>query len=366
MGIRAANREYERWMKAQLRGDIVEDDIKKKHKKMRQSAFAFLRATYWRWAETILDVCPDLTDAPPVLAVGDIHLENFGTWTDGEGRIVWGVNDYDEIAEMPYILDLVRLATSAALATTPGHLSLKAICTNIFDGYEQGLDAPEAFVLDQKHMWLRKRFIVSEAQRALFWQRIENQYHALLAKKKPELPPAHWVKLFAAAVPDPAMTLSYWRHSVGCGSLGRPRWLAFGSWQGGPVLRECKALVQSGWTRVHRDGGGRIRLNEIATGRYRSPDPWYQASGNILVRRLSPNNRKIYVEDRREAAQLLHPDLLWAMGRDLAAIHLGVRDRRDALKKDLQKRKARWFRTHVETATEFVDREFAEYRKSAR
>ena len=62
---------------------------------------------------TILNVCPDLANAPSVLAVGDIHLENFGTWRDAEGRLVWGVNDYDEAAEMPYILDLVRLAVSA-------------------------------------------------------------------------------------------------------------------------------------------------------------------------------------------------------------------------------------------------------------
>ena len=84
------------------------------------------------------------------------------------------------------------------------------------------------------------------------------------------------------------------------------------------------------------------------------------------MRRLSANNRKIDVADRRDAARLLHPDLLWAMGRDLAAVHLGVRDRRDAFKKDLQKRKARWFRTNVETATEFVAREFAEFKKSAK
>ena len=68
------------------------------------------------------------------------------------------------------------------------------------------------------------------------------------------------------------------------------------------------------------------------------------------MRRLSPNNRKINVEDRRDAARLLHPDLLWAMGRDLAAVHLGARDRRDALHKDLEKRKRRWFRAHVEAA----------------
>jgi uncharacterized protein (DUF2252 family) len=84
MGIRAANLEYERWHKTQLRGDIIESALDKKHKTMRASAFSFLRATYWRWAETILDICPDLADGPAVRAVGDIHLENFGTRRDEE------------------------------------------------------------------------------------------------------------------------------------------------------------------------------------------------------------------------------------------------------------------------------------------
>ena len=55
-------------------------------------------------------------DAPRVLSVGDLHLENFGTWRDADGRLAWGVNDFDEAAVMPYVLDLVRLATSIQLA----------------------------------------------------------------------------------------------------------------------------------------------------------------------------------------------------------------------------------------------------------
>ncbi len=365
MGIREANRQYERWLAAQLKGEAVIDDLGKKQKKMCGSAFSFLRATYWRWAETILNVCPDLASAPAALAVGDIHLGNFGTWRDQEGRLIWGVNDYDEAAEMPCILDLVRLATSATLATTPNQIPLKVICANILDGYEHGIESPEAFVLDRQHMWLRTRFVVSEAERAMFWQKIENRYHDLLAKKKVEQPSTRWLKLFAAALPDATVTLAYWRRTAGTGSLGRPRWLGYGTWRGGPLLREAKALVPSGWTRVHGDGT-RLRLNDIAVGKYRAPDPWYKASGNLLMRRLSPNNRKINVEDRRDAVRLLHPDLLWAMGRDLAAIHLGARDRRDALKKDLEKRKRRWFRANVEAAAEFVAREYAEWKKSAK
>src|SRR5262245_32358222 len=54
----------------------------------------------------------DLTDAPRLLAVGDLHVENFRTWRDAEGRLVWGVNDFDEVAEMPYAVDLVRLVAA--------------------------------------------------------------------------------------------------------------------------------------------------------------------------------------------------------------------------------------------------------------
>lgn len=363
MSIQSANKTYEEWLTKALKGDVVKDDLQSKHEAMSANAFSFLRATYWRWAEKILDVCPELGKAPAVLAVGDIHLENFGTWTDREGRIVWGVNDYDEAADMPYVLDLVRLATSASLAATPSQISLRAICSNILGGYAHGLDEPKAIVLDREHLWLRVRFIVDEIAREKFWQKIEDQY--LHAKKHPERPGKDWLKVFARALPDRSVALTYWPRTAGTGSLGRPRWLGYGVWHGGPLLREGKALVPSGWVRAH-GRGSRLFLNDIAHGHFRSPDPWYAATGSLLMRRLSPNNRKINVEDRRDAARLLHPDLLWSMGRDLAAIHLGSRDRREALKADLQKRKRRWFRAQVEAATKFVAREYAEWRKSAK
>src|ERR1700704_2230121 len=96
MSFCAANRAYEAWLKAQC--DVVESDLRYKHKRMRKSPFIFLRATFFRWAQQIERVCPDLTTAPRVLSVGDIHIENFGTWRDREGRLVWGINDFDEAA----------------------------------------------------------------------------------------------------------------------------------------------------------------------------------------------------------------------------------------------------------------------------
>jgi uncharacterized protein (DUF2252 family) len=58
---------------------------------MAEAAFPFLRATFYRWMQIWPEVCPDLAKAPHVLGIGDLHVENFGTRRDAEGRLVWGV-----------------------------------------------------------------------------------------------------------------------------------------------------------------------------------------------------------------------------------------------------------------------------------
>ena len=101
---------------------------------------------------------PDLTNAPVVLAVGDLHVENFGTWRDQEGRLVWGVNDFDEAFDLPYTNDLVRLALSAHLAISANHLALRPAdaCEAILKGYAKGLkEGGSPFVLAERHQWLR-------------------------------------------------------------------------------------------------------------------------------------------------------------------------------------------------------------------
>ena len=85
----------------------MEADLEAKHQIMAQDAFSFLRGTYYRWAQVWPKVCEPLTQTPPVLAVGDLHVENFGTWRDTDGRLVWGMNDFDEAYTMPYANDLV-------------------------------------------------------------------------------------------------------------------------------------------------------------------------------------------------------------------------------------------------------------------
>ena len=153
MGFPADNRAYEAWLRTQCR--VVDDDLGYKHERMKESAFVFLRATFFRWARRVEGICPDLAGAPKVLAVGDVHVENFGTWRDREGRLVWGVNDFDEGAVTPYVFDLIRLATSARLAPDLALGNRKAAAA-ILEGYRDGLANPRPILLDEQETWMRE------------------------------------------------------------------------------------------------------------------------------------------------------------------------------------------------------------------
>lgn len=354
MNVLQSTRAYEDWLRVQLGGDFVEKDLDTKHGKMRDGPFPFLRATYWRWAETILDICPQFADAPRVLAVGDIHLENYGTWRDSEGRLVWGVNDFDEAADMPYALDLLRLATSALLARPPHVASAEDICAAILEGYRKGLKNPRPYVLDQEHGWLRELVVVPETERAAFWDKMK----ALAPPCK--LPPEPYRAVLQAALPDRAIALSYAPRTAGSGSLGRPRWVGMGEWRGGPILREAKALVPSGWVKVPGRGPQKLRCGDIAAGRFRTPDPWYRVEGTIVVRRLSPNNHKIEV--KKDPTELLGHQMLVAMGHELANLHLGSGDHAAPIDEDLGKRNKKWLHEAVKAAVEFVAREYSEWK----
>ncbi|MBR0663867.1 DUF2252 domain-containing protein [Roseomonas hellenica] len=356
--IRASARAYENWMRTQLGEDLVEADLEEKHRKMRKGAFPFLRATYWRWAETILEIRPEIAEAPRVLSIGDTHLENFGTWRDIEGRLIWGANDFDDAAIMPWPLDILRLAVSALLARGDGAPTADAICAALRDGYAEGLAHPAPVVLERDHAWLREAVVLPEAKRAKFWSDLE----AL----EPQRARRRYRNALRAAMPDPDMVLTIAPRQAGTGSLGRPRFVAHGTWLGGPAVREAKALLLSAWSRCHARRGTAIRTGEIAAGRHRATDPQYRVLDDILVRRLSPNSRKIEVKDEVDLKLLLSREMLALMGREIAACHADDRRRLPGLEEDLRNRDAAWLREAAEAVAEQVAGEHKEFARHGR
>lgn len=56
------------------------------------------------------------SEVPQVVSNGDAHPENFGSMLLGNGRVMWGVNDYDQAFRAPFIWDLQRGATGFVVA----------------------------------------------------------------------------------------------------------------------------------------------------------------------------------------------------------------------------------------------------------
>src|SRR5580658_5472059 len=175
MNIFKATRGYEAWLAKHL--TILPGDLKRKHEAMAQDVFPFLRATFYRWMQLWPTVCPSEARAPRVLAVGDLHVENFGTWRDVEGRLVWGINDFDEVYELPYTIDLVRLAASAHIAIREARLKIAAkdACQAILAGYQKSLEIGGVpYVLAEEHVWLRDMVTGVLRDPTAFWKKLDS------------------------------------------------------------------------------------------------------------------------------------------------------------------------------------------------
>ncbi|HEY6371352.1 MAG TPA: DUF2252 family protein [Candidatus Sulfotelmatobacter sp.] len=342
MNIVKATRQFEDWLGH--RTDIVKKDLHLKHANMKAAVFPFLRATYYRWAQVWPKVCPDLSKGPHVLAVGDLHVENFGTWRDIEGRLIWGVNDFDETHPMSYANDLVRLAVSAHLASEGGHLPLKQkdICDAIREGYVDGMrDGGLPFVLGENHDWLRQIAESELRDPVHFWAKMD-----ALPTVKGDVPIS---AIDAIEHLMPARDLPYRLASrvAGLGSLGHARYVAITDWHGGRIAREAKALVSSAcyWAKDY-EGPPEILYQAIISRAVRCLDPFVQLRGRWIVRRLSPHCSRIELVTLRAPGKELR--LLRAMGWETANVHLGTKAARKAILKHMQKQQGRWLHSATE------------------
>jgi len=351
-----ANASYERWLGAHLR--LLPGDLRRKHAAMAEGVFPFLRATFFRWAQRWPAICPEVTGAPEVLAVGDLHVENFGTWRDIEGRLVWGVNDFDEAWPLPYTSDLVRLAASALLAAKEEHLSLegKTVCEAVLEGYAEALDrGGRAFVLAEHHGPLREMAVHRLKDPLVFWSKLE-QMPGLRQD-----PPAGARKALRQMLPDPELAVRYVHRVAGLGSLGRERFLAVGEWHGGRVAREAKALAPSAcsWATGTPATEADIHYQEVIDRSVRCPDPFVRLKRRWIVRRLAPDCSRIELGTlprERDELRLLH-----AMGWETANVHLGTA-RAKALKADLRARPAGWLHRTAQRMLDVVHSDWEGWR----
>ncbi len=354
MKIRPATAQFESWLFGLI--ELVKKDLDLKHRNMRESAFLFLRGTFYRWAQLWPQVSADLASAPKALAVGDLHVENFGTWRDAEGRLAWGINDFDEVWWLSYPNDLVRLASSANLAIRESRLALgrEEAAEAILEGYTKALEADgRPFVLAEGHPALREMAIYRLKDPLPFWEKLD-------ALPKADKVPAGAVKALRRLLPDPHLPLRISHRVAGEGSLGRQRFVAVTEYQGGRIAREAKAAAPSAcfWAQGEK-GSSEVLYQKILDRAIRCADPYVKLKGRWILRRLAPDCARI--ELSALPAQRDEIRLLRAMGWETANVHLGTL-KAGAIRRDLAQRPAKWLFRAAARMTEAIGEDWEAWR----
>jgi uncharacterized protein (DUF2252 family) len=113
-------------------GDLIEADeraFRRKFRKMAASPFAFYRGSAPLFYADVVRLEDPWADehTSRVWIQGDLHAENFGTYMDAAGILVFDVNDFDEAYLGHFTWDLRRMAASLALLGFAKALSDEAI-----------------------------------------------------------------------------------------------------------------------------------------------------------------------------------------------------------------------------------------------
>jgi hypothetical protein len=313
-------RDFENWLGSRL--PVVDADVQLKHAEMVTDVFRFLRGSYYLWLLRCTELLPELVVMPRVPSVGDVHIENYGTWRDREGCLRWGVNDLDELCVAAWPLDLVRLATSAVIAS---HISLsdKEICRVVLEEWHTALPQTSLDLSAPGASHVRRLVPPEQAEHAYFDSLVRDpEVHEGAV-------PAS-VRVAAAASVDSDWKPHWHARTAGTGSLGRPRYCAVaadaaGRWH----AREVKELGPhtTQWARGHVDPGAlpspddelydplQVALSGPVASR--RVDGWQ-------LRRLAPDTRRVRLAKQSESDARL---LLTSMTRACVDVHGSAPDR---------------------------------------
>ena len=222
--------DYDHWLTEQI--PVVAGEVTRKHAEMRTDRFRFLRGTYYLWLARVAERLPEVLDAARVPIVGDLHVENFGTWRDRDQVRRWGVNDLDELARGSWLADLLRLATAAAVSPHL-HLGHREIAEELLATYAACTPGPAVDIADHHARHLAELVPVFADPDAF--------YATLASRPEASVPPA--VARAAATVTEPGWRPTWHEHEAGTGSLGHRRAVGVGpAADGTPHAREAKQL----------------------------------------------------------------------------------------------------------------------------
>jgi hypothetical protein len=235
--------------------------LRRKWRRMAASPFAFLRGASPLFGEA-LRRAPGLLRGYPGEGplVGDLHLENFGTFLGARG-FTFHVNDFDETFVGPFAFDVLRLLCSTVLArpelgvTGVGALRLAGA---VLEGHAAGLEGGRVPAPPS----VQALVAAGDQRKEKAWVQahLDARGKLALTEKTPPASPASRrlavgaVATWAGATAAGAVrVLDVCRRVAGTGSLGVQRLLALVAREdgGGQRLVELKEVRGTRYTRGH-------------------------------------------------------------------------------------------------------------------
>jgi len=121
-----------------------------KFRKMAADPFAFYRGSACLFYADVAERDDPWADERTgrVWIQGDLHAENFGTYMDGDGVLIFDVNDFDEAYVGHFTWDVTRFAASMALLGWRKALSDEAI-TDLVRSYARSYLEQVRWFVDQ-------------------------------------------------------------------------------------------------------------------------------------------------------------------------------------------------------------------------
>ena len=324
----------------------------RKHAELRADRFKVLRGTYYVWLARVVERATDVLDTVRVPLVGDLHVENFGTWRDERQMRRWGVDDLDELGTGPWLLDLLRLAVSATLAP---HIALDdaAVCDTLLEAYATARAGADVAPAEPTARHLRALVPPFASP---------GKYYDALAGAHPAADLPAEVVAAAERLAETGWRPTWHVHEAGTGSLGHRRrvgvgpaadrrWHAREAKQLGPGTQVWAAPLDA--RLPHRDD----TLYERVLAAVKGPAAATRVRG-WQVRDLAPDVVRIELSGLRPRDETL---LLGSMARAAADVHAADRGAWKAARTQARDLRRKDFRGLVATMAEAVRADFRAY-----
>ena len=153
--------------------------LRLKLQNLRRDPFSFFRGTaplfYRTWAAP-----KSFTTAPKVLACGDLHLENFGSYK-GDNRLVYfDLSDFDEGCVAPLTFDVVRFLSSVLVGAKYLNVGEKQ-ANSLLAGF---LDTYASAIMSTKPRWVERATATGPVKELL--QSLKNRHRIDLISRRTE------------------------------------------------------------------------------------------------------------------------------------------------------------------------------------